>query len=228
MFQAITILMLAFPRIDVALVESQGMESRKALALTEALAEAAERQSGAHLTVRTELPCPWDAPRCAGSLPEQLGVHGVLVVRLIQGRRLTAMSVRYLRRGAAAQEEELVIPRAGASQAALRALMSRFFKAPIVERKAPVTLVEPPKDRALHPGVWGLLGAGVAAGAGALGFGLSSASARGRLRMPIALEAYDDAASRMRAHGLASNVLWGTAAAAAVSGLVWLLIELSD
>lgn len=73
---------------------------------------------------------------------------------------------------------------------------------------------------------WVVIGSGIVAGATGIAFGISSRAARGSAeREPHTEDERAQLEDRVYAHGLAANILFGTAAVGVAIGAAWLLVE---
>lgn len=87
---------------------------------------------------------------------------------------------------------------------------------------APVIAEPTPID----PWPWVILGSGVALAGAGVGFGLESRSARAAAEAgPLPDAEYDRLRDRTKSTGLAANILFSTAAAAAVVAVAWWIVD---
>jgi hypothetical protein len=201
--------------------------------LARELGRAVERRTGEHFVLDDPLwpPCQ-SADRCLAAIRDRTRANDLVLVKVYGAPTKIRLIAERLELGAiSGQRVELNVPRAREQWTPTldEAALALFPKAPIAKREddaARAATAPPPQEEERWP-LWvpyAVLGTGALALAAGAAFGLSSSSARDRAEtVELSDEEYARTIDRMRAHGLAANILFGTAAAGLGAGLALLI-----
>lgn len=209
--------------------ETENLTSREVIELMDALGSRVRERTGRSVAIDSG---DWDQCRgrgpCLDAVRARTGAADVVIVRAIAGPLSVLVSAeRFYPDVDATRTASASLARRdpAARGAPLDAMVASLFpevlsveiaKAPIVVPPAPEPSVAP----------WIVLGASAAVAVVGAGFGISNQLASSRLEGEIVDPSErDDLESRVRAHGIAANVLLGAAAAGGIAALVVWLVD---
>ncbi|MCK6551059.1 hypothetical protein L6R52_34810 [Myxococcota bacterium] len=219
------------PPVGLHLEEVGELPLESAVSVMSSLSRVLERETGATVVFDDPSWSRCDADdRCISDVRARTQATEIVFARVFGGPSLVYVSLERVGLDAkAAKTTNVELPKTeGGWDTPLANAARVLFPELKPEARAEGSLTAAPviDEGSVRAGPWIVLGAGVAAGtAGAL-LGVSSADAKTELESSIHIGAeYDALSDRMKTHGLAANVLFGVAATAVVTSVVWLIVQ---
>jgi hypothetical protein len=219
------------PSVGLHLEEVGELPFETAVSVMGTLTRVIERETGATVVFDDPSWSRCDAEdRCISDVRARTRATEIVFARVFGGPSLVYVSLERIRVDAKdAKSTNIELPRTPSGWDAPLAVAARTLfpeLKPEARAESSATTAPTIEPQGSSPLPWVVLGAGVAAGAAGTVLGLSSADAKTELEGSIHVGAeYDALSDRLQTHGLAANVLFGVAAGAALTSIVWLIVQ---
>ncbi len=227
----------ASQRVAFQLDYASGVSSSDVLEFSKALRRAVESRTGLDVVADAGKPCG-RTPSCVTAVLARTRSQRVVFLKLLgvpTRIRLLAEQHRVGHPSVSVSRDLPRSPKPGRSlwRGVAELLFPNTVLAPPKVRPPPpptahVTPQDIPKapQREISWAPWVLFGVGLAMTGAGVGFGVSSRGARSSAaNEPHTAEELENLEDRAIGHGLAANILWGTAGASVLAGGLWLIFE---
>jgi hypothetical protein len=224
--------LMATTGVGIHIGETDHVSYQDVLGLVEVMAKQIESRTSR--TVRIDS-ADWEQCRgrgpCLDAVRARTRAKDVVIVRVIAGPlTMHVASERFYGDVAATRTSSASLPKSDKESwgSRLDGMVARLFPEKIPKLTPPPPPPPPPIAEVVTPPIeepsiapWIVLGASGAVAAVGVGFGVSSRLAKGRLEGQVTtIEERSDLEGRTREHGIAANVLFGAAAAGAITAIL--------